>query len=229
MLLFYRICIQCSQKKNIYKIGDRVKKILYIATTADNRNRLDGETIKCRLLRDYLNEIKGIQVISIDTDNWKKHILKLVILIIKNYFKADTIIVSSADRGAHIVLDFFNKVKSKKDIYYFVIGGFLYNNIKKKKWNLKIYQELKQIYVEADVLKTDLNNININRGGKKAKTKTEAKAETYPAHARAIGGKNAPDYPQGFSQSGGFVDLDNEPAYSGGGLVPIPWDEGASL
>ena len=59
-----------------------MKKVLYIATTADNRNRLDGETIKCRLLREYLTEIKEIKVFSVDTDNWKKHIFKLVFFII---------------------------------------------------------------------------------------------------------------------------------------------------
>ena len=84
----------------------RKKNILYIATTADNRNRLDGETVKCRLLKSYLNEIESINLISIDTDNWKRHILKLSLLIIINYIKSDEIIVSSADRGAHIVLDF---------------------------------------------------------------------------------------------------------------------------
>ena len=99
-----------------------MKKILYIATTADNRNRLDGETIKCRLLRDYLNDIEKIQVISIDTDNWKKHIFKLVVSILFYFFQCDEIIVSSADKGANIVLYFFRKIKCKKNLYYFVIG-----------------------------------------------------------------------------------------------------------
>ena len=91
-----------------------MKKILYIATTADNRNRLDGETIKCRLLRDYLNEIDEIKVYSVDTDNWKKHIIKLIFIIIINFFKCDSIIVSSADKGANIVLNFFRKIKQKR-------------------------------------------------------------------------------------------------------------------
>ena len=91
-----------------------MKKILYIATTADNRNRLDGETIKCRLLRDYLNEIDEIKVYSVDTDNWKKHIIKLIFIIIINFFKCDSIIVSSADKGANIVLNFFTKILMKK-------------------------------------------------------------------------------------------------------------------
>lgn len=139
-----------------------MKKILYIATTADSRNRLDGETVKCRLLREYLENIEEIEVKSIDTDNWKKHIVGLVFLIMFNYFICDEIIVSSADRGANIVLSFFEKIKSKKKIYYFVIGGSLYRNIKEKKWNVKTYKMLENIYVEADILKENLNSIGID-------------------------------------------------------------------
>ena len=139
-----------------------MKKVLYIATTADNRNRLDGETVKCRLLREYLYEIKEIKVYSVDTDNWKKHILKLVFLILVNYFKCDEIIVSSADKGAHIVIDFFNKIRSKKPIYYFVIGGSLSRNIYNQNWNKIAYRKIKHIFVEAEQLKNDLNSLGIN-------------------------------------------------------------------
>ena len=138
-----------------------MKKVLFIATTADNRNRLDGETIKCRLLREYLNDIKEIKVFSVDTDNWKKHILKLVFLIIFYYFKSDEIIVSSADKGANIVLNFFRKIKTKKNIYYFVIGGSLSRNIKEKEWNIDTYKGVKNIFVEANTLKDDLNELQI--------------------------------------------------------------------
>lgn len=139
-----------------------MKKILYIATTADNRNRLDGETVKCRLLKEYLEDIDNLQVVSIDTDNWKKNAIKLVFKIIFNYFRCDEIVISSADRGAHIVLDFLEKINSKKSIYYFVIGGSLYRNITNKKWKISTYQRIKKIYVEANTLKNSLNSININ-------------------------------------------------------------------
>jgi glycosyltransferase involved in cell wall biosynthesis len=138
-----------------------MKKILYIATTADNRNRLDGETVKCRLLKEFLCNLKDRQVISIDTDNWKKHTLKLAFKIIINYFKCDKIVISSADKGANIVLKFFEKIKCKKDIYYFVIGGKLAKNISNKKWKISTYQRIKQIYVEAGILKKDLALLKI--------------------------------------------------------------------
>lgn len=139
-----------------------MKKVLYIATTADHRNRLDGETVKCRLLDEYLNGLDDLKVKTIDTDNWKKHILKLIFLIIIYYFWCDKIVISSADRGAHIVLSFFNKIKCRKDIFYFVIGGSLYNNIIVKKWNINDYKIIRDIYVEANTLKNNLNQLGIN-------------------------------------------------------------------
>lgn len=139
-----------------------MKRVLYIATTADNRNRLDGETIKCRLLRDYLSEIKEIELKTVDTDNWKKHIFKLVILIIIYTIWCDEIVISSADNGAHIVLNFYGKLKLRKKIYYFVIGGSLSRNIEEKKWNINSYSRLKHIYVEANILKKNLEKLSIN-------------------------------------------------------------------
>lgn len=139
-----------------------MKKILYIATTADHRNRLDGETVKSKLLRKYLEEIKNVKIISVDTDNWKKHILKLVFLIMINFLRCDKIVISSADKGSHIVLKFFERIKTKKDIYYFVIGGSLYRNITKNNWKTSTYSRIKQIYVESDILKNELKSINIS-------------------------------------------------------------------
>lgn len=146
----------------VIKGEKHMKKILYIATTADNRNRLDGETVKNRLLKEYLTNIADIEVYMVDTDNWQSHIIKLIYKIMTNLFKCDTIIISSADKGANIILNFFSKVKIKKDIYYFVTGGSLSTNIIQKKWNKYVYCNLKHIYVEANALKNDLNKLGIN-------------------------------------------------------------------
>lgn len=136
-------------------------KVLYIATTAKKRNRLDGETVKCKLLEEYLQKQENIHLKSVDTDNWKHHILKLVFFIIIYFFWCDKVVISSADRGANIILNFFRKVNCKKEIYYFVIGGSLYMNITEKKWNVESYTRIKEIYVEAKSLKENLNSIGI--------------------------------------------------------------------
>ena len=136
-------------------------KVLYIATTAKNRNRLDGETTKCRLLESYLTKQNTIKLFCVDTDNWKKHKIKLIFLILFYYIKCDKIVISAADRGANIVLNFFEKIRCRKEIFYFVIGGSLYKNIKEKKWKVETYNKIKMIYVEAEKLKKDLKKLSI--------------------------------------------------------------------
>ena len=76
------------------------------------------------LLKLLKNILKSLNIISGN------------VLISYNYFKCDEIALSSADRGAHIVLSFFEKIKNKKNIYYFVIGGSLYRNITNKNWRI---------------------------------------------------------------------------------------------
>ncbi|HBC83888.1 MAG TPA: hypothetical protein DCZ30_00035, partial [Clostridiales bacterium] len=82
--------------------------------------------------------------------------------IIIGYLQSNKIVISSADRGAHIVLKFLNKIRNKKELYYFVIGGALYNNIIEKKWDVNVYKDINKIYVEANTLKENLRLININ-------------------------------------------------------------------
>lgn len=148
--------------------------VLLIATTADKRDRLDGETVKCKLLRDYLYSIAEINVQSVDTDNWKKHVIYLFFAIIRLYVWSDVIVLSSADNGAHIFLKFLRLINSKKKVYYFVIGGSLSRNIKNKKWNIKEYKNIKRIYVESRLLDTELKafgltNVSVLKNFRKIK------------------------------------------------------------
>ena len=71
-----------------------------------------------------------------------------------------------------------------------------------------------------------LNNINSKGERENVKTDAKAGANVNPARARARNGDFSTGYPQSFPQCGGFVDLDAEQPYNGGGLVTLPWDEG---
>jgi len=152
-----------------------MEKILYVATTAKGRNRLDGETVKSRLIEDFLKEESQFEVISIDTDNWKKHSIKLFFVIICNYIKCDKIIISSANRGAYILLKFLRMIKTKKSIYYFVIGASLKKYIMEHKCDLECYKQAKIIYVETkemhhELTKLGLNNLKVLNNFRKVKT-----------------------------------------------------------
>ena len=78
------------------------------------------------------------------------------------------------------------------------------------------------------------NNINTNGEPERQRETQRQGQERSPARTRARDGGLSTGYPQNFPQlfpqrrnPGGFVDLDEEPEYSGGGLVPLPWYEGA--
>lgn len=135
--------------------------ILYIASVADNRNRLDGESIKNRVLRDFLSSQKDIELRVVDTDNFRKKPIKIACGILKALPWCEKIIISCSDQGAHIVLNFLRRVHSRKKIYYFVIGGRLSERIKNRKWSMKDYENIEKIYVESNILRKELANMGL--------------------------------------------------------------------
>lgn len=137
-------------------------KILLIASVADKRNRLDGETVKNRVLRNYLLAQKDIELKVVDTDNFRKNPIVIAFKILKQLPWCEKILVSCSDQGAHIVLSFLRRIHFRKKIYYFVIGGRLAKRIKEKKWSLKDYEQLEKIYVESSVLNKELIKMGLD-------------------------------------------------------------------
>lgn len=153
-------------KKRIYlqkysNHDESKRRILYLGTMATKRERLDGETTKCNLLKEYLVSIDDTKLTSIDTDNWQKRAPHLMRQILFNYFKNDILVISAANRGAHIILTFLHKIKSTKPLYYFVVGGSLAEDIKKHHWQIRSYQKATKIYVESDELKSALEKYSL--------------------------------------------------------------------
>ncbi len=124
-------------------------KVLLASSTSKIKNRLDGVTIKCRMLEEYLTSLEDIVLISIDTDNYSKNIIKISYNILKSLRKTDCIIVCSSSPGAAKLLKFLRIIHYKKDIYYFVAGGVLGDKIKQGIYDIKNYINIKKIFVES--------------------------------------------------------------------------------
>lgn len=156
--------LEYAKKLEISKHID--KNILLIARTSEKRNILDGVTVKARILRDYLEQKKGINTFTIDVDNWKKSFLGISIKILKLYKKTDKIVICSSSPGASIVLKFLKMIHCKKEVYYFVSGGNLAEKIAEGKYKLDLYKNLTKMYVESDDMlhrfqKLGLKNIEV--------------------------------------------------------------------
>ena len=136
--------------------------VLSLLRTSEKLDILDGVTIKSRVLNEYLNNIDEINNICIDVDNWKKRGIAVALGILKNYKRADKIIICSSSNGAYQILKFLNFVKCKKEIYYFVAGGRLGDNIAEKKFNINVYKKLKKIYVESSEMLDRMNKLGLD-------------------------------------------------------------------
>lgn len=133
---------------------EKRKKIIFVGSVGYKTGRLDGVTIKSRVLQKYLEEKN--QVYLIDVDNYKKNFLQIVLSLIKYYFKTDTIVICSSSPGASILIRFFNMIPSSKKIYYFVCGGSFDKKVLDGKYKKKWYRKIKKMYVESNEMKNNL-------------------------------------------------------------------------
>lgn len=136
--------------------------ILLIARISERKKFLDGVTVKAKILKEYLECQDSLNVSTVDVDDWKKRFFNIAFDIIKNYKKSDKIVICSSSNGAYIVLKFLKFINCKKDIFYFVSGGLLADNIKKGRFKLKFYKDIKKIYVESQDMLEKMNSLGLD-------------------------------------------------------------------
>lgn len=155
--------------------------ILYVGSLSKKRNRLDGVTIKSRVLEEWLKSQEDITVKVVDVDGWEKYFIKIIYEIVTKYLKCNKIVICSSSRGAYILLKFLKKINNKKDIFYFIAGGELANMIKNRKFNIEIYKPIKKMYSEPidmmeDMKKLGLKNIEQKNNFRKVINRPNLKA-----------------------------------------------------
>lgn len=138
------------------------KNVLYVASTSYKRNRLDGVTIKCRVLEKYMLSRDKINLISVDTDNYKKDFFSVVFKLLTFIRKCDTIIICSSSPGAYKLLKFLKIMRYNKKVYYFVAGGVLADWIQERKYDEKYYKNLEKIFVESNEMLEKFNKMGFN-------------------------------------------------------------------
>lgn len=138
-----------------------MKNILLISSTAKKSGRLDGVTVKSRVLEEFLMKQKKVNLFSIDSDNYKKEFINIVYKFFKFYNRCEGIIICSSSPGASIILRFLKIIRSKKRIFYFVAGGSLVEKIKKGKYDINLYKNIQKLYVESDDMVNGFKELGI--------------------------------------------------------------------
>lgn len=138
------------------------KNVMLLASTSNKKNRLDGVTIKSRELKKYLTNINEINLCCIDTDNYSKRFISIILKFIINYRKTNKIVICSSSPGASKILKFLRIINCKKEIYYFVAGGVIADKIEEGIYDIRNYKSIKKIFVESIYLKNQMSSLGLN-------------------------------------------------------------------
>jgi glycosyltransferase involved in cell wall biosynthesis len=137
-----------------------MKKVCVIGSFGFNKNLLNGQTIKTKIIAKELSSSLGEdQVLKIDTHGGKKTLLKAPFQVIKALKNASNIIIMPAHNGVRVytpLLSIFRAFFRRKKLHYVVIGGWLPNFIKGKKLLRKQLKKFHGIYVQTNSMKKAL-------------------------------------------------------------------------
>ena len=134
-------------------------KIAIIGYFALGVKKFGGQSVKTlmfvRALRQYYSR-KAL--CCVPTDKWKKHPLKRILQTIYVLRMCQSIIIFPAQNSVQILaplLVFANLLFCRK-LYYVVVGGWLPEMTKQKKWLAYFLKKFNGIYVETSSMKTAL-------------------------------------------------------------------------
>jgi glycosyltransferase involved in cell wall biosynthesis len=161
-----------------------LNKILFIGAINLSNSPKGGEEYKNQLILEKLVNSAIIRTSAIDTYQWKSKPLLIAKLLLSLLFqKFDLIVISASSASTFQLLKFiyFLKPSNLKKAHYFVIGGYFPEGIRSKRYDWKIYKNLKSVVVEGRILKdqllecSELNNIQVISNFKKFEYKGSLK------------------------------------------------------
>ena len=123
------------------------------------KNLLNGQTVKTKIVTEELqNQLGKEQVLKIDTHGGMKTLLKAPFQVLKALKNCANAVIFPAHNGLRVyvpLLSFFNRFYKRK-LHYAVIGGWLPDFLKKRKYLAKCLKRFDGIYVETNTMKTAL-------------------------------------------------------------------------
>ncbi len=134
----------------------KVNKKLVIGYFGYLSNKLDGQTVKTRSFYELLREI-DVKAVFFDTECVRESKLNLFSLL-WSVLKSDTIYYFPAHNSLRIffpILYWISKIFDKK-LYYFMIGGWLTEFLKKNESILVKLKQIDRIFCETYTIKAEL-------------------------------------------------------------------------
>jgi len=131
----------------------------------ENENVVNGQTIKTKsLYEELLVVFSKEQIKIIDTYNWKQNPFKFLVMCIKEFKNIKNLIILPAQNGVKIFVPLYTLINKiyKNKLYYVVIGGWLPELIKNKKYLIKYLSRFEKIFVETNGMKEKLYELKLS-------------------------------------------------------------------
>lgn len=125
----------------------------------------DGQTVKTKNLYTALSEIYGKkEVLKVDTYNWKKHPISFLNECKKSLKNSENLVMLPAHNGVKVFVPLFTLLNKryKRKVFYAVVGGWLPEFIRDRKWLLKFAKKLNKIFVETNKMRENLNELGLD-------------------------------------------------------------------
>lgn len=136
-------------------------KVIFIGPSGGGGTPKNGASAKNYHLINYFKE-KGISLILIDTENWKKNpliLMRLALVLLTNP-RAKFILAANNESSYH-VLQIMSILPRKRHLIYWVIGGSIANWIKEGKVREKYFRIVKFFLVEGRKMQRTFEEIGI--------------------------------------------------------------------
>ena len=129
---------------------------------AENKNKFDGQTVKTRCIYEALKT--DYNITTIDTDRWQLKKISIFFNCLKLIKSNSNVIILTAQRGLFVFIPLFVVLNLffKKKLHYVVIGAWLEEKIKNKKFMIYCLKRFNYIYVENNELMNKLNALCID-------------------------------------------------------------------
>lgn len=137
------------------------KKIFYIGSFPEP---FGGATIKNEITFNELSKHISINKFNTSTINGKTNVIKyadLILFLIKNIKNKGIICVGSYSLFTLTKIMAVIKKSMLPSISVFVVGGIMPKLMKERKEDLSLYKLYKNIYVETEKMRVDLNNMGL--------------------------------------------------------------------
>ncbi|QHT59916.1 glycosyltransferase [Paenibacillus lycopersici] len=125
----------------------------------------NGQTIKTKTITDELMKQDGTKVSTIDTHNWRRNPIALLMNCIKVMMTCKHIVVLPAYNGIKVIVPLFIFLNFffRRKIHYVVIGGWLPEFLNQNRKLLYFVKKLNSIHVESYTMISNLRKFGVEK------------------------------------------------------------------